>query len=118
MAKEYRYEHRGYELVQTSYNWHYVILESQSGRTVAHSSCTVQLTEEEAKQHIENYLKQVFIEADVEVPSLERDVTGTPICPGHPKMCLGSGDFAPMFECCCDECDYLELCLEADKPTA
>ena len=56
MAKEYRYEHRGYVLVQTSYNWHYVIRESQSGRMVAHSSCTVQLTEQEAKQRIEDYL--------------------------------------------------------------
>lgn len=44
----------------------------------------------------------------VEMPRIEYDVTGTPICPGHPKICLGSGDF-PGFECCCDECDY---CLD------
>ncbi len=51
------------------------------------------------------------ITAGIEVPALERDPSGTPICPGHPKMCFGSGDFAPMFECCCDECDYYLACF-------
>ena len=38
------------------------------------------------------------------------DVTGTPLCPGHPKICLGSGEF-PGFPLCCDECDYLGACF-------
>ena len=63
-------------------------------------------------------LKKILEEnADVVVPALERDVTGTIICPGHPEICLGSGDF-PGFECCCDECDYLAHCYPEDEPTA
>ena len=46
----------------------------------------------------------------VDFPRLERDISGTLICPGHPKLCLGSGDF-PGFECCCDECDYYLECF-------
>ena len=41
---------------------------------------------------------------------IEIDITGTPICPGHPKICLGSGEF-PGFPLCCDECDYLGECF-------
>lgn len=76
------------------------------------------------RQEARELLKKAFIEAeteywekflaeceDVEVPPIERDVTGTPICPGHPKLCLGSGDFAPMFECCCDNCDHFLKCF-------
>lgn len=42
----------------------------------------------------------------------ERDVdpSGTPLSPGNPKICLGSGAF-PGFECCCDECDHFLLCF-------
>ena len=53
---------------------------------------------------------------DAEVPALERDGTGTPVCPGHPKLCLGSGAFAPMFECCCDECDHYLKCFPGWAP--
>ena len=59
---------------------------------------------------VEDFDKILEENADVDVPTLERDVTGTPICPGHPKLCLGSGDF-PGFECCCDECDYFLACF-------
>ena len=38
------------------------------------------------------------------------DVTCTPLIPGHPKVCLGSGKF-PGFDLCCDECDYLGACF-------
>ena len=49
---------------------------------------------------------------------IEIDVTGTPLIPGHPKVCLGSGDF-PGFPLCCDECDYLAKCAEIwDKEQA
>ena len=52
----------------------------------------------------------------IEALSIERDVTGTPICPGHPKICLGSGNF-PGIECCCDECDHLARCLaDGEEP--
>ena len=40
------------------------------------------------------------------------DVTGTPLTPGHPKTCLGSGDF-PGFPLCCDECNFLVDCAAA-----
>lgn len=45
--------------------------------------------------------------ADVEIV---KDVTGTPLAPGQPKMCLGNGDF-PGFECCCDNCDFYLRCF-------
>lgn len=41
---------------------------------------------------------------------VEIDVTGTPLCPGRPDLCLGSGSFAG-FEICCDECDYFLKCF-------
>ena len=43
------------------------------------------------------------------------DVTGTPLCPGHPKICLGSGDF-PGFDCCCDSCDFYLACFPEAIP--
>ena len=56
-------------------------------------------------------IQKIFAEAPEGIFSpLERDVTGTLICPGLPKICLGSGHF-PGFECCCDECDHLARCL-------
>ena len=42
------------------------------------------------------------------------DVTGVELAPGRPEHCQGNGKH-PGIECCCDECDYLELCLEADQ---
>lgn len=44
---------------------------------------------------------------------LVKDITGTTLTPGHPKMCLGNGDF-PGFECCCDNCDYYLKCFSAE----
>ena len=80
--------------------------------------------EQEVKKTSREMFEQALIEAeaerfdgilaeckDIEVPPIERDPSGTLICPGHPKLCLGSGDFAPLFECCCDECDHLEVCF-------
>ena len=37
------------------------------------------------------------------------DVTGVELTPGEPTVCLGSGEQG--YECCCDECDYLALCI-------
>ena len=37
------------------------------------------------------------------------DVTGVELTPGEPDVCLGNGEQG--YECCCDECDYLALCL-------
>lgn len=43
--------------------------------------------------------------------TVERDPgTGQLIAPGQKRICLSSGDFAQMFECCCDECDYYLAC--------
>jgi hypothetical protein len=47
----------------------------------------------------------------VELTLTERDPSGTLICPGHPKLCLGSGNLTPVFECCCDECDHFLKCF-------
>ena len=34
--------------------------------------------------------------------------TGIEITPEHPELCKGNPE-------CCDECDYLEACVEKDK---
>lgn len=45
------------------------------------------------------------------------DVTGIVLTPGNGgKECLGDGEHLDKegnrIECCCDECDYLQYCLE------
>ncbi len=44
------------------------------------------------------------------------DVTGVELTPGNMAACLGNGEYLNKdgnpIECCCDECDYLILCLE------
>ncbi len=44
------------------------------------------------------------------------DVTGVELTPGNMAACLGNGEYLDKdgnpIECCCDECDYLILCLE------
>ena len=37
------------------------------------------------------------------------DVTGAELHPGDPERCQGNGK-DPVFECCCDECDYYLAC--------
>ena len=56
MSKTYTYEHKGYVLEQTDVNWHYMIREADTGRSVMHCQCAAQLSEDEAKQHIEDFL--------------------------------------------------------------
>ena len=52
---------------------------------------------------------------NIDVPALKRDSSGTLICPGHPKLCLGSGDFVPMFERHCDNCGHYLACFPDGK---
>lgn len=49
------YEHKGYTLQQTSYNWHYMII--KDGKMVCHCPCTYKLTEEQAKEKIDLFIK-------------------------------------------------------------
>ena len=42
------------------------------------------------------------------------DVTGAVLMPGYPDICQGNGE-DPRFEICCDECEYLRVCLDAEK---
>lgn len=56
-VKEKRWEHKGYTLVQTEYNWHFMIYETETGRMVMHAQGTRPLTDEEAKRSIEEMLK-------------------------------------------------------------
>lgn len=53
-------------------------------------------------------------DSDADLPKAI-DVTGVYLCPGHPKICLGSGEF-PGFECCCDECGYYTKCFPEWAP--
>ncbi len=40
------------------------------------------------------------------------DVTGVVLTPGNGgRNCLGNGEH-PGIECCCDECDYMQCCLD------
>lgn len=46
------------------------------------------------------------------------DVTGIPLVPGNNgKDCLGNGEkideYGNLIPCCCDECDYMQCCLES-----
>lgn len=47
------------------------------------------------------------------------DVTGVELIPGNMSDCLGNGEHLDkdgnLIECCCDECNYLILCLENEK---
>ena len=44
------------------------------------------------------------------------DVTGVELTPGDMSACLGNGEHfdkeGNLIECCCDECDYMILCLK------
>ena len=51
-----KYQYKGYELQQTSYNWHYMIIDLETKESVFHASCTKELNEEEMKQAIEIFL--------------------------------------------------------------
>ena len=39
------------------------------------------------------------------------DPTGAILLPGFPEKCEGNGEH-PNYECCCDECNYLQICLK------
>lgn len=45
-----------------------------------------------------------------------KDVTDVMLTPGNMEKCLGNGEHLDkkgnVIECCCDECDYLLLCLK------
>ena len=47
------------------------------------------------------------------------DVTGVELTPGDMSACLGNGEHydkeGNLIECCCDECDYLIICLENEN---
>ncbi|MBP3494968.1 MAG: hypothetical protein J6K52_02055 [Clostridia bacterium] len=49
------------------------------------------------------------------------DVTAVELTPGNLSACLGNGEHLDeeenLIECCCDECDYLILCLGNNKKT-
>ena len=51
-----KYQYKGYELQQTSYNWHYGIIDLKTGEQVFHCSCVKELNEEEMRRAIESFL--------------------------------------------------------------
>lgn len=50
-----KFTHKGYTLIQTDYNYHYMIFASD-GRMVMHVPYDKPLTEEKAREFIEHYL--------------------------------------------------------------
>ncbi|MBQ8837178.1 MAG: hypothetical protein IJ002_06700 [Clostridia bacterium] len=55
--KIYEYNHKGYCLRQTSYNWHYMIYDSSTGEMVMHVPEKKRLTEAEAIERIEGCIR-------------------------------------------------------------
>ena len=55
--KFFEYNHKGYCLRQTSYNWHYMIFDSTTGEMVMHAPETKRLTEAEAIECIEGCIR-------------------------------------------------------------
>lgn len=62
MSKTFTYEHKGFILQQSSYNWHYMIIDPKRDKMVLHASCAKPLTEDEAKAAIDAYLTLVQID--------------------------------------------------------
>lgn len=60
---------------------------------------------------------EILAHTDGEVLETDVDPSGTPIAPGHPKICLGSGSF-PGFEVCCDNCPHFLKCFPDAMPHA
>ena len=54
-CESYFYEHKGYTLQQTSYNWHYMI--SKDNRMVCHCPCTYKLTGKQAREKIDLFIE-------------------------------------------------------------
>lgn len=50
-----KFIHKGYALVQTDYNCHYMIF-AEDGRMVMHVPYSKQITEEQAREFIEGYI--------------------------------------------------------------
>jgi len=57
--EEYSYEHKGYRLIQTSFNWHYEIVDIENSKVCINVSYNKKLTEQEAKAHIERYIASI-----------------------------------------------------------
>ena len=50
-------EHKGFILQQGSHSTHYMLFDANTERLLMFCSCTAYLTEEEAKEHIEHFIK-------------------------------------------------------------
>lgn len=63
------------------------------------------------KQALSEGLSQHFDDVVANAPVIDLQ-TGIELTPGDPDgSCLGNG-LHEGYECCCDECDYLALCME------
>lgn len=47
------------------------------------------------------------------LPKATHPATGTPICPGYPKMCLGVG-VIPSFPRLCETCEHVRACYPTE----
>ena len=54
--KIFKYEHKGYALEQSSYNWHYFIYNIESGEAVLRVTYPRKLTAKKAKEQIEAFI--------------------------------------------------------------
>ena len=59
-----------------------------------------------------NYAREALYNAVERGGTVIIDITGVVLTPGNGgRDCLGNGEH-PEIECCCDECDYMQCCLE------
>lgn len=56
MSSTYIFKHKGYELHQTAYNWHFVIINQTNGKIVMHAQQSKKLLESEAIAEIESFI--------------------------------------------------------------
>lgn len=56
MSKVYIYKHKGYELHQTEFNWHFVIINQANNKIVMHAQQNKRLSESEAIAEIESFI--------------------------------------------------------------
>ena len=54
-----RYEHKGLVLIQTDYNWHYMVFDKKSRKMMLHASCGEPITEEQAIKIIDKLIDHI-----------------------------------------------------------
>ena len=104
--------------------------------------CFIEMTDEERNEFVRNNIVKPLAETDKFKENLDKhikgsdwkfknvlksyenkdkiiDITGIELTPGNNgKYCLGNGEHCDengdFIECCCNECEFLHLCMKLD----